>query len=53
MKILALDLGKFNTMCCFFDLKTRKHSFLNAATDRQLLAILFKKHKVDLVVMEA
>ena len=24
MKILALDLGKFNTMCCFFDAKTRK-----------------------------
>ena len=53
MKILALDLGKFNTMCCFFDSKTRKHSFLNAATDRQFLATLFKKHKVDLVVMEA
>ena len=53
MKILALDLGKFNTMCCFFDSKTRKHSFLNAANDRQFLATLFKKHKVDLVVMEA
>jgi transposase len=53
MKILALDLGKFNTMCCFFDSKTRKHSFLNAATDRQFLATLFKKNKVDLVVMEA
>ncbi len=25
MKILALDLGKFNTMCCYFDTKTRKH----------------------------
>lgn len=53
MKILALDLGKLNTMCCFFDSKTRKHSFLNAATDRQFLANLFKKHKIDLVVMEA
>jgi hypothetical protein len=21
MKILALDLGKFNTMCCFFESK--------------------------------
>ncbi|MFM9063658.1 MAG: IS110 family transposase [Pirellula sp.] len=53
MKILALDLGKFNTMCCFFDTKTRKHSFLNAATERNYLNTLFKKHKVDLVVMEA
>ena len=53
MKILALDLGKFNTMCCFFDTKSRKYSFLNAATDRDYLATVFKKHSVDLVVMEA
>lgn len=53
MKILALDLGKFNTMCCFFDTKTRKHTFLNATTDRSYLTTVFKKHKVDLVVMEA
>jgi hypothetical protein len=53
MKILALELGKFNTMCCFFDTKTRKHSFLNAATDRDYLTTVFKKHKIDLVVMEA
>ena len=25
MKILALDLGKFKTRCCFFDTETRKH----------------------------
>ena len=53
MKILALDLGKFNTMCCFFDSKTRKHEFLNATTDRNYLETIFKKHKIDLVVMEA
>ena len=53
MKILALDLGKFNTMCCFFDSKTRKHEFLNATTDRNYFEIIFKKHKPDLVVMEA
>jgi transposase len=53
VKILALDLGKFNTMCCFFDTKTRKHSFLNAPTERNYLNTLFKKHKIDLVVMEA
>ena len=53
MKILALDLGKFNTMCCFFDTKTRKHSFLNATTERNYLDTIFKKHKIDLVVMEA
>ena len=52
MMILALDLGKFNTMCCFFDTETRKHTFLNAATDRNYLTTVFKKHKIDLVVME-
>ncbi len=34
MKVFALDLGKLNTMCCFFYTNTRKHTFLNAATDR-------------------
>ena len=53
MKILALDLGKFNTMCCFFDSKTRKYEFLNATTDRNYFETIFKKHKIDLVVMEA
>lgn len=53
MKILALDLGKFNTMCCFFDTKSRQAEFLTAATDRSYLTTVFKKHKVDLVVMEA
>lgn len=53
MKILALDLGKFNTMCCFFDSETRKSEVLNAATDRHYLSTVFKKHNVDLVVMEA
>ena len=53
MKILALDLGKFNTMCCFFDTKTRKYEFLTAATERGYLTTVFKKHKSDLVVMEA
>jgi transposase len=40
-------------MCCFFDTKTRKHTFLNATTDRNYLSTVFKKHKIDLVVMEA
>ena len=29
MKILALGLGKFNTMCCYCDTKTCKHLFIN------------------------
>lgn len=53
MKILALDLGKFNTMCCYFDTKTRKHEFINATTERTYLTAVLKKHPSDLVVMEA
>ena len=36
--ILALDLGKFKTMCCFFDTNTRKAEFQVAATERDYLA---------------
>jgi transposase len=53
MIILALDLGKFNTMCCFFDTQTRKHTFLNALTDRDYLHKVFQSCPIDLVVMEA
>ena len=35
MKILALDLGKFNSVCCFFDTKTRKAKFLTTPTKRR------------------
>jgi len=53
MNILAIDLGKFNSMCCFFDTDTQEYSFLNTATTRGYLTTVFKKHTIDLVVMEA
>ena len=54
MKILALDLGKFNTMCCFFDTKTRKHRVPdNAPPNATTSPPSSRKHKIDLVVMEA
>lgn len=53
MKILALDLGKFKTMCCLFDSNSRAYEFFTATTDRHYLSTIFKNHKVDLVVMEA
>jgi transposase len=53
MKILAIDLGKFHSMCCFFDTETQQHSFWNAATTRAYLTTVLKTHQVDLVVMEA
>ena len=53
MNILAIDLGKFNSMCCFFDTQTQNHRFQAAATTRQYLTALLKNHPIDLVVMEA
>ena len=32
IKILALDLGKFNSVACFFNSKTRKSKFLTTRT---------------------
>ncbi|MBX3419165.1 MAG: transposase [Pirellulaceae bacterium] len=53
MKILALDIGKFKSVCCLFDTKTRKFEFFTVGTDRNYLTSVFKQHPVDLVVMEA
>jgi transposase len=53
LRILALDLGKFNTMCYFSDSKNRKHSFLNAVPERNYINTLFRKHIIDIVVTEA
>ena len=53
MNILAIDLGKYNSMCCFYDTDTQKYRFQAAATTRQYLTAVFKNHKIDLVVMEA
>ena len=53
MKILAIDLGKFNSMCCFYETKTQKYRFQTVATTREYLTTVFKNHEIDLVVMEA
>lgn len=53
MKILALDLGKFNTMACIYHAKNRKYRFQCIATERCYVEALFKSEHFDLVVMEA
>ncbi len=53
MKILALDLGKFNSVCCLFDSKTRKTQFVTTPTTREHFGVIFQDTKADLVVMEA
>jgi transposase len=53
MKILALDLGKFNSVACYFNAKTRSSKFITTPTKREYFAELFGDCKADLVVMEA
>ena len=53
MIILAIDLGKFNSMCCFYDTATHKYRFQTVETTRSYLTTVFQNHKIDLVVMEA
>ena len=53
MNFIAIDLGKFNSMVCFYETTTQKHSFANATTEKGYFRSLFENHDVDLVVMEA
>ncbi len=51
--ILAIDLGKFNSMCCFFDPDTGMPRFQTVATDRNYLRTFLAAQIVQLVVFEA
>ncbi|WP_436715895.1 IS110 family transposase [Roseiconus lacunae] len=55
MKILALDLGKFNSVCCLYDSKTRNTKFLTTPTKREQLQGIFENEGklAELVVMES
>jgi transposase len=53
MNILAIDLGKYNSMCCFFETESQTYEFWNAETTRPYLTKLLQWRRVDLVVMEA
>ncbi len=53
MNILAIDLGKFNSVACFFDTDTQKPDFRTIKTNRMHIDSLLTNNKIDLVVMEA
>ena len=53
MNILAIDLGKFNSMICLFDSATGEHTFQTVNSTRGYLQVVLKTGKPDLVVMEA
>lgn len=51
--ILAIDLGKYNSMCCFYEEDSQSTEFQKAETTRRYLSAVLKSRKIDLVVMEA
>ena len=53
MNIISIDLGKFNSMVCFFDSQTNKSTTQLVKSERSYLRTLLKNHAADLVVMEA
>ena len=53
MNILAIDLGKFNSMVCFYNSETKEHRFQLCKTERNYLTTLLGSEHFDLVVMEA
>ena len=53
MLIIAIDLGKFNSVACLYNTQTQKQQFETLATDRGFFETLFKTYNPDLVVVEA
>lgn len=53
MNIIAIDLGKFKSMFCFYDSESFTISTALAPTDRQYFKSVLTSRKPDLVVVEA
>lgn len=52
MNILAMDLGKNNTVICLYDAQSGKHSFEKIKTSPQTIHDTLAEHKADRVVFE-
>lgn len=53
MIIVAIDLGKFNSMACVYDSDSQETQFETLATERGFFKSLFNGYSPDLVVVEA
>lgn len=53
MNIIATDLGKYNSMFCFYDSNTREKTTAKAPTDRDYFHSVLKSRRPDLMVVEA
>jgi transposase len=52
MKILAIDLGKFNSVACLLDTVTNQSEFETIATQRWALEQLLSKTQPDQTLIE-
>jgi hypothetical protein len=52
MKILAIDLGKFNSVACLFDTATSQSEFETIATSHWAFEQLLAKTQLEQVVIE-
>lgn len=52
MKILAIDLGKFNSVSCLFDTATNQSEFATLSTQRWSFEQLLSKTQPDQVLIE-
>lgn len=53
MIIMAIDLGKFNSMGCIYDNETQEQQFETLATERGYFKTVLNSYSPDLVVVEA
>ena len=53
MPIIAIDLGKFNSMACIYDMDSQDQLFETLATERGFFRTLLNSYSPDLVVVEA
>ena len=51
--IIAIDLGRYNSVACVYDRRTRAHTFRTLDTTPDALDRLLARHKGALVVIEA
>jgi len=53
MRILAIDMGWSNSVCCLFDAQRGKKAYQSLPTEAGRYEQALEKHKADLVVIEA
>ena len=52
-RILAIDLGKFNSVTCLLDTTSNETEFWTMSTDQEYLRTVLKNYRPDLVVIES